>query len=86
MASNWKTIEGVTFRFILEEVNDQDRHGCRLLYLASLYLQVRGSSRMHLVRRSRIPGSAVHLERDVRFGRVDVCRLIDTLRFSLPAA
>jgi hypothetical protein len=55
MASNWKTIEGVTFRFILEEVNDQDRHGCRLLYLASLYLQVRGSSRMHLVRRSRIP-------------------------------
>lgn len=86
MASNWKTIEGVTFRFILEEVNDQDRHGCRLLYLASLYLQVRGSSRMHLVRRSRIPGSAIHLERDVRLGRIDVDRVIAVLRFGIPAA
>lgn len=86
MASNWKTVEGVTFRLILEEVNDEDRQGCRLLYLASLYLQVRGSSRMHLVRRSRIPGLAVHIERGVRLGRVDVGRLIDTLRFSIPAA
>ena len=69
-------IEGPTFRLIVEEVNEIDRAGSALLYLASVYLQVRGSSRMHLVRRSRVPGSAAGLERDARFGRIDVGSLI----------
>ena len=86
MASRSKTIEGLTFRFIVEEVNDTDPAGRVLLYVASIYLQARGSCRMHLVRRSRIPGSAAHLERDARLGRIDVAHLIDVLRIDLPAA
>lgn len=85
MAAKSKIIEGRTFCLIIEEVNERDRSGGRLLYLASIYLQVRGSTRMHLVRRSRIPGSASHLERDARLGRIDVGRLIDVLRIDVPA-
>ncbi|MDW9921189.1 hypothetical protein GOB36_11645 [Sinorhizobium meliloti] len=77
MRSKSTTIEGPVFRLIVEEVNEIDRAGSVLLYLASVYLQVRGSSRMHLVRRSRVPGSAADLERDARLGRIDVGRLID---------
>ncbi|MBB3159601.1 hypothetical protein FHS25_000033 [Rhizobium laguerreae] len=47
------------------------------MYVASLYLQVRGSSRLHLVRRSRVPGSAADLVRDARLGRIDIGNLID---------
>ncbi|WP_027992453.1 hypothetical protein [Sinorhizobium meliloti] len=82
----WKSkiIEGLTFRFIVEEVNEQDRNGRCLLYLASVYLQVRGSSRMHLVRRSRIPGSAARLEQDAKLGTIDVGRLVDVVRIDSP--
>lgn len=86
MAWKSKVIEGLTFRFVVEEVNEQDRDGRRLLYLASVYLQVRGSSRMHLIRRSRIPGSAAQLEQDAKLGRIDVGRLVDVVRIDSPAA
>lgn len=86
VATKSKIIEGRTFCLIVEEVNEHDPNGGRLLYLASIYLQVRGSARMHLVRRSRVPGSAWHLERDARLGRIDVGRLIDVLRIDVPAS
>lgn len=86
MATKSRTIERFAFRFIVEEVNETDTAGRILLYVASLYLQVRGSSRMHLVRRSRVPGAVVHLERDARLGRIDVGRLIDAVKTGLPAA
>ena len=81
-----KIIEGLTFNLIIEEVNECDRDGHRLLYLASIYLQVRGRPRLHLVRRSRVPGAAAHLERDARLGRIDIASLIDTLRVDIPVA
>ena len=77
MAWKAKVIEGLKFRFVVEEVNEQDRNGRSLLYLASVYLQVRGSSRMYLVRRSRIPGSAARLEQDAKLGKIDVGHLVD---------
>ncbi len=86
MAWKAKIIEGPTFRFIVEEINEQDRDGRCLLYLASVYLQVRGSSRMHLVRRSRIPGSAARLEEDAKLGRIDVGRLVNVVSIDSPAA
>jgi hypothetical protein len=86
MAAKSKIIERLTFRLIVEEVNERDRDGCILLYLASLYLQVPGRPRLHLVRRSRIPGSAAHLEHDARLGQIDVASLIDTLRIDIPPA
>lgn len=76
MRSKSTVLERPAFRFIVEEINENDRSGSLLMYVASLYLQVRGSSRLHLVRRSRVPGSAADLVRDVRLGRVDVGSLI----------
>lgn len=76
MRSKSTVFEGSAFRLIVEEVNETDRAGSILMYVASMYLQVRGSSRMHLVRRSRLPGSAADLVRDARLGRVDVGDLI----------
>ena len=55
MISKLKTIPGLTFNLIIEEVNERDPAGRILLYVASIYLQVRGTSRLHLVRRSRVP-------------------------------
>jgi hypothetical protein len=86
MTSKLKIIAGLTFNLIIEEVNDRDRDGRSLLYLASIYLQARGSSRMHLVRRSRVPGSAAHLERAARLGRIDVGHIVDVLRIDMPTA
>ncbi|PWI52078.1 hypothetical protein B5K03_21560 [Rhizobium phaseoli] len=77
MRSKSIVLERPAFRLIVEEVNETDRVGSVLMYVASMYLQVRGSSRMHLVRRSRVPGSAIQLERDARLGRIDVGSLID---------
>lgn len=77
MRSKSTVFERPAFRLIVEEVNETDRAGGVLMYLASTYLQFRGSSRMHLVRRSRIPGSAADLEREVRFGRIDIGNLLD---------
>ncbi|KQW84466.1 hypothetical protein [Ensifer sp. Root127] len=76
MRSKSTVIEGPAFRFIVEEVNETDRAGGVLMYVASMYLQVRGSSKLHLIRRSRVPGSAADLVRDARLGRVDVGVLI----------
>ncbi len=76
MRSKSTVFERPAFRLVVEEVNETDRAGGVLMYVASMYLQVRGSSRLHLVRRSRVPGSAADLERDARLGRVDVGSLI----------
>ncbi|MGO7911763.1 hypothetical protein ACC702_09330 [Rhizobium ruizarguesonis] len=79
MSSKLKTIQGLTFNLIVEEVNETDAAGYVLLYVASVYLQVRGRGRLYLVRRSRIPGAAAHLERDARLGRIDLGRFIEVL-------
>lgn len=79
MASKSTIIERPKYRLIIEEVNEEDRDGRRLLYFASVYVQVRGRPGMRLVRRSRVPGSATYLERDVRLGRIDVGDVIDPL-------
>lgn len=76
MRSKSTVIEGPAFRIIVEELNETDRAGGVLMYVASLYLQVRGSTKLHLIRRSGVPGSAADLVRDARVGRVDVGVLI----------
>ncbi|MCV3765156.1 hypothetical protein [Rhizobium sp. TRM95796] len=86
MTSKLKTIPGLTFNLLVEEVNERDREGRRLLYLASVYLQVRGSSRLYLIRRSRLPGAAILFERDARLGRIDVGHFVDVMKVNLPIA
>lgn len=86
MASTLKTIVGMSFNLVIEEVNERDHEGRILLYVASVYVQLRGRSRLHLVRRSRVPGAAILLEREAQLGRIDVGNLFDVLRIDIPAA
>jgi hypothetical protein len=85
MKSVSRVFEGTTFHLIVEEINERGRDGRTLLYLASLYLQVRGRPRMHLVRRSRIPGAAIELERDARLGKIDLDCLISITKNDIRA-
>jgi len=85
MKSVSRVFEGPTFRLVVEEINERGRDGRTLLYLASLYLQFRGRPRMHLVRRSRIPGSAVQLEREARLGKFDFGCLVGITTNDIPA-
>jgi hypothetical protein len=85
MKSVSRVFEGPAFHLFVEEINERGRDGRTLLYLASLYLQVRGRTRMHLVRRSRIPGAAVQLEQDAKLGKIDIGRLVDVVKIDGPA-
>lgn len=58
------TIPGLTFAVQIEEVNHRDPLGGLICYLASLY--VKTDSGRHLVRRSRIPGAAEAMQREIR--------------------
>ena len=58
------TIPGLTFSVQIEEVNDRDAFGGLIWYLASLYRLDPRTSARHLVRRSRIPGSAAEMRNE----------------------
>lgn len=59
------TIPGLTFAIQIEEVNHRDQFGGLICYLASLYRLDPQSSARHLVRRSRIPGAADDMKREI---------------------
>lgn len=58
------TIPGLTFAVQVEEVNDRDQFGGLICYLASLYKIDPQTAARHLVRRSRVPGSAADMKRE----------------------
>jgi len=59
-------IRGLTVNITVEEVHHTDAHGGLLCYIASIYIQKHGSSEKKLVRKSRLPGTAAELEREIR--------------------
>ncbi|MDH2092439.1 hypothetical protein N5K21_27350 [Rhizobium pusense] len=59
-------IKGLSFNILIEEVHDQDGKGGLLCYVASIYLQERGSAEKKLIRRSRLPGAANELRKEIR--------------------
>lgn len=59
-------IRGLTFDVLIEEVHDQDGHGALLCYLASIYIRPKGSDQKRLVKRSRLPGAADLLRKEIK--------------------
>lgn len=69
-------IRGLTVNFIIEEFHHQHEKGGLICYLASIYIQPHGSTEKRLVRRSRVPGAAQVLRKEIqRYG----IRLFDRL-------
>lgn len=58
-------IPGLSFDLVIEEINHRDFEGHYLCYLASIYCQNRGTAVRRLVRRSRLPGAADVMRREI---------------------
>lgn len=66
MAITITVIHGLSFNLLIEEVNDRDPSGRLVCYLASIYKQDKGTSARRLVRRSRLPGAAAEMTREIQ--------------------
>ena len=65
MAITTTAFKGLTFNVLIEEFDDRDSNGHLNGYLASIYKQEKGTSTRHLVRRSRLPGAAAAMKREI---------------------
>lgn len=69
-------IRGLTVNTIIEEVHHEHATGGLICYFASIYIQPHGSAEKKLVRKSRLPGAAAELRREIQrngiraFGRL----------------
>ncbi|WVT72163.1 hypothetical protein QM996_11525 [Sinorhizobium chiapasense] len=59
-------IRGLTVNIIIEEVRHEHEKGGLICYLASIYVQRHGSAEKMLVRKSRLPGAAQELKREIQ--------------------
>ena len=59
-------IRGLTVNIIVEEVHHQHATGGLICYFASIYIQPHGSAEKRLVRRSRLPGAASELKKEIQ--------------------
>lgn len=71
------TIPGLTFAVEIEEVNHRDPLGGLICYLASLYRLDPKTRARHLVRRSRIPGSASDMKREFQRDGIRAFRCLE---------
>lgn len=71
------TIPGLTFSVQIEEVNDRDAFGGLICYLASLYRLDPRTSARHLIRRSRIPGSAAEMRNEFHRDGIQAFRRLE---------
>lgn len=78
MQVNTTTIPGLTFSVQVEEVNHRDQFGGLICYLASLYRLDPKTSARHLVRRSRIPGTADEMKREFHRDGIRAFRRLET--------
>jgi len=70
-------IRGLTVNVIIEEIHHQHDRGGLICYIASIYVQSHGSAEKRLVRRSRLPGAAAELKREIQR---DGLRAFDRIR------
>lgn len=70
-------IKGLTVNIEVVEVYQMDQHGGILCYIAAIYVQAHGSADKRLVRKSRLPGAAEELRKEIR---KDGLRAFDRLR------
>ena len=66
MAITTTLIPGLTFNLLIEEVNERAPCGGLICYLASIYRVEKATSVRHLVRRSRLPGAADSMKREIQ--------------------
>ncbi len=59
-------IRGLIVNIEVIEVEHRDPHGLLIWYHAAIYIQRRGSEERQLVRRSRLPGAAAELRRQIQ--------------------
>ncbi|NTE66175.1 hypothetical protein G6M85_11200 [Agrobacterium tumefaciens] len=59
-------IPGLTFNLMIEEVNERAPCGALLCYIASIYAIEKTTSVRRLIGRSRLPGAADQMKRDVQ--------------------
>jgi hypothetical protein len=71
-------IKGLTVNIIIEEAHHSDPHGGVICYVATIYIQPHGSAEKRLVRKSRLPGAAAELRKEIqRDGLRAFDRLLD---------
>jgi hypothetical protein len=63
MAVRTTVFKALTFSILVEEFHDRDAAGHLIGYFASIYVET--TSKRHLVRRSRLPGAAENLRREI---------------------
>lgn len=66
MAITTTTFRGTVFNILVEEFHDQDAGGRLNGYLASIYKEDRITSARHLIRKSRLPGAADIMKREIQ--------------------
>ncbi len=59
-------IRGLTVNIEVVEVCHSDQNGLILWYYAAIYVQQVGSAERKLVRKSRLPGAAAELKREIQ--------------------
>ncbi|MBB4283897.1 hypothetical protein GGE43_004756 [Agrobacterium tumefaciens] len=77
MQVNTTTIPGLTFSVQVEEVNHRDHSGGLICYIALLYKLDPKTQARHLVRRSRIPGTADDMKREFQQGGIQAFRRLE---------
>lgn len=58
--------QGLTVNVEVVEVSQIDQKGDIICYVAAIYIQERGSAEKMLVRKSRLPGAAQELKREIQ--------------------
>lgn len=66
MTTKITTIPGLTFDLIVEEVNVRSLSGGLICYFATIYRKDKGSSFRHLIKRSRLPGAAADMAKEIQ--------------------
>jgi len=61
-----RTFRGLTFDIVVDEAQTVDTQGGRIWYTAAVYLRLKGQQERHLVRKSRLPGVADELAKEIR--------------------
>jgi hypothetical protein len=59
-------IRGLTVNIEVMEVHQQDAAGGTIWYYAAIYVQRHGSKEKRLVRKSRLPGAAAELKKEIQ--------------------
>lgn len=74
MAVRTTVFKGLAYNVLVEEFHDKDASGRLNAYLASIYMEDRATATRHLVRRSRLPGAAEMMRREIARDGIQVFR------------